>query len=191
MWANPELFLLDQQRRPRCVAGVPPDYFSAQGQLWSNPVYNWDAHRESGYHWWIFRLRAVLKHVDVIPLDHFRGFAAAWHVPAGAPTAQSGKWLSGPGADFFRAVQKELKVLPFIAEDLGMITTDVHALRDEFQLRGMRILQFAFDGHRENSHLPNNYVSDTVVYTGTHDNPQLAVGLKIFRLGSVKTCGGI
>ena len=171
VWANPELFLLDEQRRPRFVAGVPPDYFSAQGQLWGNPVYNWEALRQTGYRWWIGRLRALLTHVDVIRLDHFRAFAAAWHVPAGAPTAQVGNWVPGPGAEFFNAVQRELGDLPFIAEDLGMITPDVYALRDQFQLPGMRILQFAFDGHSDNPHLPQNYVSNTVVYTGTHDNP--------------------
>jgi 4-alpha-glucanotransferase len=171
VWANPELFLLDQQHRPRFVAGVPPDYFSATGQLWGNPVYNWDAHRQSGYRWWISRLRALLSHVDLIRLDHFRGFIAAWHVPAGASTAQTGSWEPGPGADFFRAAQKELTDQPFIAEDLGMITPDVYALRDEFHLPGMRVLQFAFDGHPDNPHLPANYVSNTVVYTGTHDNP--------------------
>ncbi len=171
VWANPELFLLDEQRRPRFVAGVPPDYFSAQGQLWGNPIYNWKALRETGYRWWIGRLRALLTHVDVIRLDHFRAFAAAWHVPAGAATAQVGNWVPGPGAEFFNAVQKELSDLPFIAEDLGMITRDVYALRDQFQLPGMRVLQFAFDGHSDNPHLPQNYVSNTVVYTGTHDNP--------------------
>lgn len=171
VWANPELFLLDEQRRPRFVAGVPPDYFSATGQLWGNPVYNWEAQRSAGYHWWICRLRALLEHVDVIRLDHFRGFAAAWHVPAGAQTAQSGKWVPGPEADFFRAVQRELNALPFIAEDLGTITNDVYAIRDGFQLPGMRILQFAFDGNPANPYLPDNYVSNTVAYTGTHDNP--------------------
>ena len=136
VWANPELFLLDEQHRPRFVAGVPPDYFSAQGQLWGNPVYNWEALRRSGYRWCIDRLRALLAHVDVIRLDHFRGFAAAWHVPAGAATAQSGQWVPGPGAEFFTAVQRELGGLPFIAEDLGMITPDVYALRDQFHLPG-------------------------------------------------------
>jgi 4-alpha-glucanotransferase len=149
IWANPELFLLDEQHRPRFVAGVPPDYFSATGQLWGNPVYDWDTIRRSGYRWCIDRLRAVLAHVDVVRLDHFRGFAAAWHVPAGAPTAQSGQWVPGPGAEFFDAVQKELSGLPFIAEDLGLITADVGALRDRFQLPGTRVLQFAFDGHSE------------------------------------------
>jgi 4-alpha-glucanotransferase len=138
VWANPELFLLDDHRRPRFVAGVPPDYFSAQGQLWGNPVYDWEALRRTGYRWWIDRLQALLAHVDVVRLDHFRGFAAAWHVPAGAKTAQSGQWVPGSGADFFSAVQRELGALPFIVEDLGVITSDVSALRDQFQLPGTR-----------------------------------------------------
>jgi 4-alpha-glucanotransferase len=138
--------------------------------LWGNPVYNWDALRATGYRWSIDRLRALLAHVDAIRLDHFRGFAAAWHVPAGAPTAQSGQWVQGPGSGFFHAVQEELGSLPFIAEDLGLITPDVHALREQFQLPGTRILQFAFDGHSDNPYLPNNFVSNTVAYTGTHDN---------------------
>jgi 4-alpha-glucanotransferase len=170
VWANPELFLLDEQRRPRFVAGVPPDFFSAQGQLWGNPVYNWDALRSTGYRWCIDRLRALLAHVDVIRLDHFRGFAAAWHVPAGASTAQSGQWVPGPGASFFQAVQKALGPLRFIAEDLGLITPDVLALRDQFQIPGTRVLQFAFDGRPDNPYLPHNFVANTVVYTGTHDN---------------------
>ena len=171
VWANLELFLLDEQRRPRFVAGVPPDYFSAQGQLWGNPVYNWDVLRQSGYGWWIARLRSLLAHVDVIRLDHFRGFAAAWHVPAGAPTAQTGSWVPGPGSEFLQAVEKELGRLPFVAEDLGLITQDVYSLRDRFHLPGMRVLQFAFDGHADNPYLPENFVANTVVYTGTHDNP--------------------
>src|SRR5208337_3324133 len=171
VWANPELFLLDERGKPRFVAGVPPDYFSAQGQLWGNPVYNWDTLRSTGYRWCVDRLRALLAHVDVIRLDHFRGFAAGWHVPADARTAQSGQWVSGPGADFFKVVQKELGGLPFIAEDLGIITRDVYSLRDEFQVPGTRVLQFAFDGHADNPYLPNNYVHNTVAYTGTHDNP--------------------
>jgi 4-alpha-glucanotransferase len=170
VWANPELFLLDEQRRPSFVAGVPPDYFSANGQLWGNPIYNWDVLSRSGYRWCLDRLRALLAHVDVIRLDHFRAFAAAWHIPAGAPTAQSGNWIPGPGADFFEAVQRELGTLPFIAEDLGMITPDVTALRDSCQVPGTRVLQFAFNGDPGNPHLPNNYVHNTVVYTGTHDN---------------------
>src|SRR5262249_50229858 len=171
VWANPELFLLDDQRRPRFVAGVPPDYFSVLGQLWGNPVYNWDALRQTAYRWCIDRLRALLAHVDVIRLDHFRAFAAAWHIPAGAPTAQSGRWVPGPGADFFDAVKKELGALPFVAEDLGLITPDVNALRDRFQIPGTRVLQFAFDGTATNPYLPHNYISNAVVYTATHDNP--------------------
>jgi 4-alpha-glucanotransferase len=171
VWANPELFLLDEQRRPRFVAGVPPDYFSSRGQLWGNPVYNWDALRQTGHRWCIDRFRALLAHVDVVRLDHFRGFAAAWHIPAGANTAQSGRWVPGPGADFFNALQRELGTLPFIAEDLGLITPDVSALRDQFHVPGTRVLQFAFDGHSDNPYLPPNYVPNTVVYTGTHDNP--------------------
>ncbi|HWT81065.1 MAG TPA: 4-alpha-glucanotransferase, partial [Candidatus Methylomirabilis sp.] len=171
VWANPELFLLDEQRRPRFVAGVPPDCFSSQGQLWGNPVYDWEALRRSGYRWCVDRLHALLGHVDVIRLDHFRGFAAAWHVPAGAPTAQSGQWVPGPGAGFFSVVKGELGALLFIVEDLGLITPDVRALRDQFHLPGTRVLQFAFDGPSDNPYLPHNYVTNTVVYTGTHDNP--------------------
>jgi len=171
VWANPEFFLLDEWRRPRFVAGVPPDYFSAQGQLWGNPVYNWDALRSTGYRWCIDRVRALLAHVDVIRLDHFRGFAAAWHVQAGAKTAQSGEWVPGPGPSFFQAIQRELERLPFIAEDLGTITTDVAFLRDQFQVPGTRVLQFAFDGHADNPYLPHNFVANTVAYTATHDNP--------------------
>jgi 4-alpha-glucanotransferase len=170
VWANPELFLLDEQRRPRFVAGVPPDYFSAQGQLWGNPVYNWDTLRSTDYRWCIERLRALLAHVDLIRLDHFRGFAAAWHVPGGASTARSGQWEQGPGAGFFQAVRSELGHLPFIAEDLGLITADVESLRDQFEVPGTRVLQFAFDGHADNPYLPHNFVFNTVAYTGTHDN---------------------
>jgi 4-alpha-glucanotransferase len=171
VWANPEFFHLDEQRRPRFVAGVPPDYFSADGQLWGNPVYDWDALRSTGYQWCIDRIRALLGHVDAIRLDHFRGFAAAWYVPAAAKTARTGEWVPGPGAGFFEVVQRELGALPFIAEDLGTITADVVSLRDQFQVPGTRVLQFAFDGHADNPYLPSNFVHNTVAYTGTHDNP--------------------
>jgi 4-alpha-glucanotransferase len=171
VWANPELFLLDERHRPRFVAGVPPDYFSAQGQLWGNPVYDWEALRQTGYRWCLDRLNALLSHVDMIRLDHFRGFAAAWHVPAGAATARTGQWVPGPGADFFSSAEKAFGRLSFIAEDLGLITPDVIALRDRFRFPGMRVLQFAFDGNPDNPHLPHNYAANTVVYTGTHDNP--------------------
>ena len=171
VWAHPELFLLDARHRPRVVAGVPPDYFSAQGQRWGNPIYDSNALAARGYRWCIDRLGALLAHVDAIRLDHFRAFAAAWHIPAGAPTAQSGQWLPGPGADFFVAVEKAFGGLPFLAEDLGLITPDVIALGEAFHVPGTRVLQFAFDGHSDNPYLPNNYVPNTVVYTGTHDNP--------------------
>jgi 4-alpha-glucanotransferase len=171
VWTDPGLFKLDEGHRPRFVAGVPPDYFSASGQFWGNPVYNWDAIRATGYRWCIDRFRALLTYVDMIRLDHFRGFAAAWYVPAGAVSAQNGEWVPGPGAELFSAVATELGALPFIAEDLGLITADVQTLRDRFQLPGMRVLQFAFDGKSDNPHLPGNFVSNTVVYTGTHDNP--------------------
>src|SRR3989442_13588671 len=171
VWAHPELFLLDTQHRPRVVAGVPPDYFCKQGQRWGNPIYDWDALAARGYRWCIDRVRALLTHVDAIRLDHFRGFTAAWHIPAEAPTVQSGRWVPGPGADLFVAMRQASGNLPFIAEDLGIITPDVSALREAFQLPGARVLQFAFDGDSRNPHLPSNYVPNTVVYTGTHDNP--------------------
>ena len=170
VWAHPELFQLDQQHRPRFVGGVPPDYFSSEGQLWGNPVYDWDTLRQTGYRWCIDRVRALLAHVDLIRLDHFRGFAAAWHIPAGASTARSGQWVHGPGAEFFDAVRRELGTLPFIAEDLGIITPDVRALLDQFHIPGTRVLQFAFNGDPDNPYLPHNYSPNCVVYTGTHDN---------------------
>ena len=170
VWAHPELFLLDERLRPQFVAGVPPDYFSENGQLWGNPVYDWEALRRTGFRFLVDRLRALFVHVDVIRLDHFRAFVAAWHIPANAQTARTGQWVPGPGAEFFHAVQKELGALPFIAEDLGVITAEVNALRDEFKIPGTRVLQFAFDGSSGNSHLPTNYPTNTVVYTGTHDN---------------------
>jgi 4-alpha-glucanotransferase len=171
VWSNPELFLVNENHRPQVVGGVPPDYFSAKGQLWGNPVYDWKAHQQTGYKWWLDRLRALLAHVDVIRLDHFRAFVAAWHVPAEASTAETGEWVPGPGADFFVAVQKEFGTLPFIAEDLGLITQDVTDLRDRFGIPGTRVLQFAFNGDAGNPHLPENFPTNTVAYTGTHDNP--------------------
>ena len=170
VWANPELFLLDKRLQPRVVAGVPPDYFSAEGQLWGNPIYDWEAQRETGYRWWIDRLQAPLDYLDAVRIDHFRGFEAAWHVAAGAPTSAAGQWVPGPGADFFDKVRQALGGLPLLAEDLGVITPAVTALRDRFQLPGMRVLQFAFNGDPNNPHLPHHYVHNSVVYTGTHDN---------------------
>jgi 4-alpha-glucanotransferase len=170
VWSHPELFLLDAERRPQFVAGVPPDYFSAQGQLWGAPLYNWDSLRRTGYDWWITRIATVLSLVDVVRLDHFRAFAAAWHIPAGATTAINGEWRPGPGADFLSAATARLGSLPLIAEDLGLITPDVVALRDQFHLPGMRVLQFALDGDPENLFLPEHYPPEVVAYTATHDN---------------------
>ncbi len=169
VWANPGLFLLDADRRPAVVAGVPPDYFSATGQLWGNPHYDWAAMKRDDYAWWAARFRAVLKQVDLVRLDHFRGFAAAWQVPAGAETAITGRWVPGPGAGLLSSLKAALGGLPLIAEDLGVITPDVQKLREEFALPGMRILQFAFSGP-DNRFLPHHYEHNTVVYTGTHDN---------------------
>jgi len=169
-WANPSLFMLDEEKRPKFVAGVPPDYFSALGQLWGNPVYNWEAHRSDGYRWFIDRLRSLLEYTDAIRLDHFRGFAAAWNVPADATTAVDGTWVPGPGAELFEAVQSELGSLPYIVEDLGTITKDVYQLRNQFDLPGTLVLQFAFDGDPNNTYLPENYLHNAAVYTGTHDN---------------------
>lgn len=170
LWTHHELFQLDEDRRPKVVAGVPPDYFAVTGQLWGNPMYDWDAHRQSGYSWWISRLRATLELVDLVRLDHFRGFEAAWEIPAGNPTAEIGVWGKGPGAELFDAVKQALGGLPVIAEDLGLITPEVEALRVQFDLPGMRILQFAFGGSQENRFLPHLYEQNTTVYTGSHDN---------------------
>jgi 4-alpha-glucanotransferase len=170
VWSHPEIFLLDADSRSTFVAGVPPDYFSADGQLWGNPLYDWAALRNEGYAWWIDRIRAAIAQVDMVRLDHFRGFAAAWHIPAGSTTARVGEWRPGGGADFFNRATQELGPLPVIAEDLGLITADVTALRDQFHYPGMRVLQFAFDGKPENPFLPENYPTHVVAYTATHDN---------------------
>jgi len=170
VWANPELFFLDQTGKPTVVAGVPPDYFSETGQLWGNPLYRWDLHKKTGYAWWVKRFRAVLSLVDVVRLDHFRGFAGYWEVPGDAKTAINGRWATGPGKDFMAAVESALGSLPIIAEDLGLITPDVVELRDHFNLPGMKILQFGFDGDGTHAFLPHNYTSNCVAYTGTHDN---------------------
>jgi 4-alpha-glucanotransferase len=168
-WSHPELFYFDEKGKPTVVAGVPPDYFSPTGQLWGNPLYRWEVHRQSGYAWWLARMRATLSQVDIIRLDHFRGFAGYWEVPAEMSTAEIGQWKSGPGKDFLQALEQALGDLPIIAEDLGVITEDVIELRDRFNLPGMRILQFAFTGP-DNPFLPHRYVRNCVVYTGTHDN---------------------
>jgi len=169
-WSHPELFFLDESGKPTVVAGVPPDYFSPTGQLWGNPLYRWEAHKKEGYAWWIKRFKAVLKMVDIVRLDHFRGFAGYWEVPAGNPTAEVGRWVKGPGKPFFKALMDEFKELPIIAEDLGEITPDVVDMRDSFNFPGMKIFQFAFSATPTDPFLPHNYPQNCVAYTGTHDN---------------------
>ena len=170
VWTNPEEFKLDKNGKPIVVAGVPPDYFSTTGQLWGNPLYNWDRMRSEGFTWWIARVRATLKVVDIARVDHFRGFAACWEIPGGDTTAERGQWVEAPGRELFTAIRKALGELPIIAEDLGVITPDVVALREQFGFPGMRILQFGFGSDSKNIDLPHNYVPNVVAYTGTHDN---------------------
>ncbi len=172
VWANPDLFYLDENGNPTIVAGVPPDYFSATGQRWGNPLYRWDVMAQRGYRWWIDRFRSMLELVDIIRIDHFRGFEAYWAIPAEEETAVKGEWVKGPGAPFFEAILNAIEgdELPLIAENLGVITPEVEALRTQFNLPGMRILVFAFSSGPDNPFLPHNYDANTVVYTGTHDN---------------------
>lgn len=174
VWAYPDLFYLDEQGRPTVVAGVPPDYFSATGQLWGNPLYQWEVLAQRGYAWWIERFKGAFAMVDIVRVDHFRGFEAYWEVPAREKTAVHGRWVRGPGAELFHAVQQALGSLPIIAEDLGIITPEVTALRDQFGFPGMKVLQFAFTGP-DNTHLPHHFPRNVVAYTGTHDN-DTAVG---------------
>ncbi|HUF05353.1 MAG TPA: 4-alpha-glucanotransferase [Aridibacter sp.] len=170
VWTRPELFKLRNDLTPKVVSGVPPDYFSKTGQLWGNPIYDWDRMREDGYLWWVERFRSALKTVDVVRIDHFRGLAASWEVPGKEETAENGEWVDVPGRELFRRLELEFGELPVMAEDLGVITGDVEALRDEFGFPGMRVLQYAFGGGADNPHLPYNYPKNCVVYTGTHDN---------------------
>ena len=173
VWARPELFRLDTEGRPTVLTGVPPDYFSGTGQLWGNPHYRWDSLGQTGYRWWVDRFRALLALVDLVRIDHFRGFEASWEVPGDATTALVGSWVKGPGALFFEAVQSALQTdrLPFVAENLGVITPEVEALRQRLGLPGMAILQFAFGSDPQApSFRPHNHSRDLVVYTGTHDN---------------------
>ncbi len=170
VWARPDLFELDENSHPLKVAGVPPDAFSKTGQLWGNPVYRWASHAAEGYAWWIARMRSVLDHVDIVRIDHFRGFEAGWQVPAGEMTAAAGEWVPAPGGQLLRALEAALGRLPAIAEDLGLITPQVRALRQAFGLPGMAVLQFAFDEDEDHPYLPQNVEPNTVIYTGTHDN---------------------
>jgi 4-alpha-glucanotransferase len=171
VWANPGLFTLDADGQPLTVAGVPPDYFSATGQLWGNPIYGWEAHAETHYSWWIARFRRALEMLDMIRLDHFRGFEAYYEIPGGDTTAVNGKWVKGPGGELFEAVVDALGELPIVAENLGVITPEVEALRARFGFPGMAILQFAFGNDPQAPDFkPHNYVHHLVAYTGTHDN---------------------
>lgn len=171
VWSRPDLFFLDRRGRPTVQAGVPPDLFSSTGQLWGNPLYRWDVHQNEGFKWWIDRLSALLVWVDVIRIDHFRGFEAYWEVAGKATTAASGRWVKSPGVAFFQALQQRFIDLPLIAEDLGVITAEVDALREQFDLPGMRVLQFGFSTtSSEEKYLPHRFISHCVAYTGTHDN---------------------
>ena len=170
VWAHPELFFLDENLLPTRVAGVPPDYFSPTGQLWGNPLYRWDLMAKDGFGWWIQRIEQTFRTVDILRLDHFRGFAAYWEVPAGEPTAVKGKWTPAPGTELFQTLAAVLGELPIIAEDLGLITPDVEELRDRFAFPGMHVLQFGFTDEPTNPHLPHNLLHNSVIYTGTHDN---------------------
>ena len=170
VWAHKDLFRLDQDLQPEVVSGVPPDYFSATGQRWGNPLYNWDVLRATSYRWWVQRLRWAIQTCDLVRLDHFRGFAQFWEIPASEPTAVHGRWVDGPGDDFFNKLREELGGLPFFAEDLGVITPDVVALRDGQKIPGMAVLQFAFGDAGAHAYLPHRLAADCVLYTGTHDN---------------------
>lgn len=170
VWSHRTLFKLNADAAPTVVAGVPPDYFSATGQLWGNPVYDWEVLRATGYRWWIDRMSAAFRLFDIVRIDHFRGFAAGWEVPWGDRTAKGGRWVDAPGREVFAALESSLGPLPIIAEDLGLITPDVEQLRRDCGFPGMRVLQFAFGGGPDNTNLPHKYDSNSVVYTGTHDN---------------------
>ncbi len=169
-WSHPEYFHFNRQLQPVKVAGVPPDYFSKTGQLWGNPVYNWGMMKKDGFKWWIRRIKNNMEMYDMVRIDHFRGFAAYWAVPYGEATAVNGKWEKAPGNELFKILEKTFGKLPFIAEDLGVITPDVVEMREKYKLPGMKVLQFAFDSGPGNPYLPHNYNMDSVVYTGTHDN---------------------
>ena len=173
VWAAPELFQLDESRRPEVVAGCPPDAFTADGQLWGNPIYNWQKLADTDYAWWVRRLKAAEKLYDVVRIDHFRGFESYWAIPAGDDTARNGKWVKGPGMDFINAVKKNLPDLDFIAEDLGYMTAEVRQLQLDSGYPGMKVIEFAFDSREESDYLPHLYPVDSVCYTGTHDNVTL------------------
>jgi 4-alpha-glucanotransferase len=179
VWGHPDLFDLDERGYPRTIAGVPPDYFSATGQCWGNPLYRWDVMEQSEYGWWVHRVQSILDQVDLVRLDHFRGFEKYYEIPAGATTAVDGRWVEGPGDRFFARLKEVFGTLPFVAEDLGLITEEVHALRDRWEFPGMRVLQFAFGNPAcDDPFKPHNFIRNCVVYTGTHDNDTTAGWLR-------------
>ena len=169
-WANKDLFTVDEHGKLETVAGVPPDYFSETGQLWGNPLYKWDVMKKHHFRWWKDRFKQMYELVDIVRIDHFRGFDAFWEIPGDAPTAQTGKWVDAPGRELFKEIKKELGDVPIVAEDLGVITESVEELRDMFEFPGMKILQFGFGPNGDNGFLPHNHVKNCVVYSGSHDN---------------------
>ena len=170
VWSHPQLFQLDDTLQPTHVAGVPPDYFSEDGQLWGNPLYDWAQHEDSEFAWWIERIKSNLSFYDIVRIDHFRGFESYWSIPAGESTARNGEWIESPGLELFRAIKQACPDARIVAEDLGVITPEVDALRQKTGLPGMAVLQFAFGGDEENAYLPHNVTPNTAIYTGTHDN---------------------
>ena len=170
VWSNQKLFMLDKKQQPTLVGGVPPDYFSKTGQLWGNPLFDWDRMKQHGYGWWMARIHFNLKLFDLVRIDHFRGLESFWAIPAGEKTAINGSWMKANGDELLQLLQQQIGSLPIVAEDLGLITEAVDRLRKKYALPGMKVLQFAFSGEADNTHLPHNYTNDFVTYTGTHDN---------------------
>ena len=186
VWSNQKLFLLDDEQQPTLVGGVPPDYFSKTGQLWGNPLYDWDRMKQQGYEWWMARLHFNLQMFDLVRIDHFRGLESFWAIPAGEKTAINGNWMKANGDEMLQTLQQQLGSLPIVAEDLGLITAEVDALRNKYCLPGMKVLQFAFSDGATNTHLPHNYASNFVAYTGTHDNNTVNGWLKSLKKGEYK-----
>lgn len=186
VWSNPELFLLDKDNKPTCVSGCPPDAFSKTGQLWGNPIYNWELMEEQGYLWWIDRIKATYELFDVVRIDHFRGFESYWSIPADAKTAETGEWVKGPEMSLFNAIKESLGELKIIAEDLGFLTQEVTDFKNASGYPGMKVLEFAFDSKEESDYLPHNYDTNCFVYTGTHDNDTVLGWFKNSDKGDIK-----
>lgn len=188
VWVYPDLFKLDENISPISVAGCPPDAFSKTGQLWGNPLYNWERHKECGYNWWIDRIKTSLTLYDIVRIDHFRGFAGYYSIPYGDKTAKNGVWENGPGMDLFNTLKAELGNLPIIAEDLGYLTEDVYKLLEETNFPGMKVLEFAFDSDSDNTYLPHNHTQNSVVYVGTHDNNTINSWIETVDDSTLKKC---